>query len=246
MAMAQVVGVPFGAWLAYRFGWHAPFFVSAALAALCAAVLIRSIPKQIHFPSGNLSTILTAMGDRRLMIAVTYTATVMAAVYIVFTFFGPLIEASAGPNPETRAGYLMLFGIGAVGGNYIGGFLSDRFGPFRTLVMVCLAHMVMLPLFSVTPMNPWLLAALVLVWSSFAWCFVPPQQSRLVTIAPQAAALALALNAAMIYAGIAVGSAVGSRLLDWQGLAVLGVSAGVMATLALAHLVWSDRVARRT
>ena len=245
MTMAQVVGVPFGAWLAYRFGWHAPFFVSAAAAALCALVLIRSIPASIHFPAGNLATILGTMSDRRLMISVTFTASLMAAVYIVFTFFGPLIEASAGANPETRAAYLMLFGIGAVGGNYVGGFLSDRLGPFRTLLMVCAAHILMLPLYSITPMNPWLLAALVFVWSSFAWCFVPPQQSRLVALVPQAAALALALNAAMIYAGIALGSAVAGRLLAWQGLGILGVAAGVMAALALVHLVWSDRVARR-
>ena len=40
MTMAQVVGVPLGAWMAYRFGWHAPFFLVAALAALCAVVLV--------------------------------------------------------------------------------------------------------------------------------------------------------------------------------------------------------------
>jgi predicted MFS family arabinose efflux permease len=96
------------------------------------------------------------------------------------------------------------------------------------------------------PWNPWLLALLVLVWSSFAWCFLPAQQSRLVTIAPQAPALALALNAAMIYAGIAIGSTVGARLLDWQGLSVLGVAAGASAGLALVHLLVSDRLVRRS
>ena len=55
----------------------------------------------------------------------------------------------------------MLFGLGAVGGNFIGGYLSDRFGALRTLVLVCIAHMIMLPLFSVMPWNPWLLALLV-------------------------------------------------------------------------------------
>ena len=56
-----------------------------------------------------------------------------------------------------------------------------------------------------------LLALIVFVWSSFAWCFMPPQQSRLAAIAPDMVALALALNAAMIYAGIAVGSAIAAR-----------------------------------
>ena len=245
MTLAQVAGVPFGAWLAYRFGWHAPFFVVAGAAALCAAVLVRSIPANVSFPAGNLSSIVTALGDRRLMIAVTFTATVMAAVYVLFTFFAPLIEASAGSNPETRAAYLMLFGIGAVSGNHLGGILSDKLGPFRTLVMVCAAHILLLPVFSFTPLHPVVLAVLVFVWSNFAWCFVAPQQARLVTIAPQSAALSLALNAAMIYLGIAIGSAAGGELVAWAGLGGLGLAASGMAVLALIHLVWSDRVARR-
>jgi predicted MFS family arabinose efflux permease len=44
------------------------------------------------------------------MVAVTFTATLMASVYVVFTFFGPLIEASAGANADTRPLFFMLFG----------------------------------------------------------------------------------------------------------------------------------------
>lgn len=245
MTMAQVVGVPLGAWMAYRFGWHAPFFVVAALAAICAAVLLRSIPRSIHVPAGSVSTILGALANLRLMVAVTFTATLMCSVYIVFTFFGPIIETSTGAEAGLLPVYFMLFGLGAVEGNFIGGYLSDRFGPLKTLVLVCLAHMVMLPLFAVTPWNPWLLGIIVMLWSSFAWCFMPPQQSRLVTIAPAAPALALALNAAMIYAGIAIGSAVGAQLLDWKGLSILGIAAGISAGAALVHLLVSDRLARR-
>jgi len=237
--------VPLGAWMAYRFGWHAPFFLVAALAALCAVVLIRTIPRDIHVPAGSVSTILSALANLRLMVAVTFTATLMCSVYIVFTFFGPIIEASTGAEAGLLPLYFMLFGIGAVGGNYIGGYLSDRFGPLKTLVLVCLAHMAMLPLFAVMPWNPWLLALIVTLWSSFAWCFMPPQQSRLVSIAPAAPALALALNAAMIYAGIAVGSAIGARLLDWKGLAILGIAGGISAGVALVHLLVPYRLARR-
>lgn len=246
MTMAQVIGVPLGAWMAYRFGWHAPFFLVAALAAACAVVLVRSIPASIHVPAGSVSSILSALGNLRLMLAVTFTATLMCSVYIVFTFFGPIVETSTGADAGLLPVYFMIFGLGAVGGNFIGGYLSDRFGPLRTLVIVCLAHMVMLPLFAVMPWNPWLLGLIVMLWSSCAWCFMPPQQSRLVAIAPNATALALALNAAMIYAGIAIGSAIGAGLLDWKGLPVLGIAAGLSAGVALVHLLVSDRLARRS
>ena len=103
MTMAQVAGVPLGAWLAYRFGWHAPFFLAAALAALCArSCCCGRSPPSLHFPAGNVRAILGALGNLRLMVAVTFTATLMAAVYVVFTYFAPLIEVSAGSNPEAR------------------------------------------------------------------------------------------------------------------------------------------------
>lgn len=245
MTMAQVIGVPFGAWAAYRFGWHAPFFLAAGLAAVCALILLRTIPPALQFPSGNVRAVLGALKDLRLMVSVTFTATLMAAVYVVFTYFAPLIEVSAGSNPEARTAYLVLFGLGAMGGNYVGGYLSDRLGPMRTLVMVCAAHIVMLPLFSIMPWHPLLLALIVFLWSSFAWCFMPPQQSRLAAIAPNTVALALALNAAMIYAGIAVGSAIAARILDGFGLAGLGVAAGLMAVLALVHLGVSAWLVRK-
>jgi predicted MFS family arabinose efflux permease len=244
MSMAQVAGVPAGAWLAYRFGWHAPFFLAAALAAACAVVLFVTIPQGLRFPSGNVRAILGALGNLRLMVAVTFTASLMTAVYVVFTYFAPLVEVSAGSNPEVRTFYLVLFGLGAIGGNYLGGYLSDRFGPMRTLLLVCAAHVLMLPLFSVMPWHPVLLAIIVTVWSSFAWCFMPPQQSRLAAIAPDTVALALALNAAMIYAGIAIGSAMAAVILARFGLEGLGVAAGVMAVLALIHLIVSAWMTR--
>lgn len=242
MSMAQVAGVPLGAWLAYRFGWHTPFFLAAVLAALCALVLLRAIPPNLRFPSGNVRTIIGALGNLRLMVSVTFTASLMTAVYVVFTYFAPLIEVSAGSNPEVRTAYLVLFGVGAIGGNYLGGYLSDRFGALRTLVLVCIAHILMLPLFSVMPWHPLLLGLIVLVWSSFAWCFMPPQQSRLAAIAPDTVALALALNAAMIYAGIAIGSAIAAVILGEFGLGALGIAAGGMAVLALVHLWVSARL----
>ncbi len=241
ITLAQVVGVPLGAWLAYRFGWHSTFWTVAGLAAATALVLLKTVPRDVSFPATTLATIGSALRNFRLMFAVTFTATIMSAVYIVFTFFGPLIEASAGTNPETRTFYLLLFGLGAVAGNYLGGYLTDRIGPRHTLIIVCLGQMALMPLFSIVPWNPVFFAVLVAVWSMFGWSFMAAQQSRLVVIAPQAQALALALNAAMIYVGIAIGSGIGSTLLGWQGLSVLGIAGGLGAAVALLHLLASAR-----
>lgn len=242
VTLAQVVGVPLGAWMAYRFGWASAFWAVAVLAAFGVAVLFFAIPRDVRFQATGVGEILAAMKDRRAMFATAFTATFITAIYVVFTFFGPLIEASIGNNPEMRTGFLVLYGLGAVAGNYAGGFLTDRIGGKNTLIIICMAQAAIMPLFSVTPLAPLAFAVLVGAWSAFGWSFMAPQQSRLAAIAPQAISLVLALNAAMIYVGIALGSAAASYILDWKGLAALGVSGGLAVLLALVHLLLSDRV----
>ena len=241
ITLAQVVGVPAGAWLAYRFGWASTFWAVAGLAAFGVAVLFFAVPRDVRFQAMGVGEILAAMKDRRAMFATAFTATLITAVYIVFTFFGPLIEASIGTNPEIRTGYLVLFGLGAVAGNYAGGFLADRIGAKNTLIIICVAQAAIMPVFSIIPLAPLAFAVLVGVWSAFGWSFMAPQQSRLAAIAPQAISLVLALNAAMIYVGIALGSAAASFILDWKGLTALGISGGLAVLLALVHLLLSGR-----
>jgi predicted MFS family arabinose efflux permease len=239
--IAQVVGMPFGAWVSYHYGWAATFWVVAALAAAGAGVMFLAVPRDVRFQAAGLGTIFAALGDRRTMFATAFTATMITALYMVFTFFGPLIEASAGPNPEIRTGFLVLNGIGAVIGNLVGGFLADRIGSWRTLIFICIAQIAIMPLFSIIPMTFLELAIVIATWSAFSFAFMAPQQARVAQFAPQAIGIVLSINAAMIYIGITIGSAVGSRILGWYGLEALGIAGGLVAVLALVHLIASGQ-----
>lgn len=245
ITLAQVIGVPAGAWLAYRFGWTATFWAVSLLALTGLVTIYKSIPVNTQFQSASLGTIIATLAQWRTTFAIAFTATMMAAVYTVFTFFGPLIEASVGSNPELRSLYLAIFGVGAVVGNWAGGLMTDKIGSFRTLTILCVAQGLIMPLFSSIPWSAIPFALLVGIWSSFGWSFMAPQQARLVAIAPQAQALMLALNAAAIYVGIAIGSAFSSAVMAKYGLGALGLAGGVMAAIALLHLVMSVRLSGR-
>jgi DHA1 family inner membrane transport protein len=241
LTLAQVIGTPFGAWVAYRFGWEAAFWAVAALAALGALVMVFAVPRNVSFQPTGLRAILRMLGNGRVMFAIAFTATFVASLYIVFMFLGPLIEASVGLDPETRTGFLVLYGVGAVLGNIGGGVLTDRIGGRNTLKIICAANIVLMPLFAIIPMGWVPFAVIVAVWSSFSWGFMAPQQARLVQVAPEAISLVLALNAAMIYVGITAGSGIAAQVLGSFGLAALGIAGGLAAVLALGHLLASAR-----
>lgn len=244
LTLAQVVGTPIGAWIAYRLGWQAAFWAVALLAALAAVVMILAVPRNVSFQPTGIGAILRILRNGRVVFATAFTATFVGALYMVFMFLGPLIEASVGLDPETRTFFLVLYGAGAVIGNAVGGVLTDKIGGHNTLKIICAANIVVMPFFSIIPLG-WLpFAALVAVWSSFSWSFMAPQQARLVQVAPDAIALVLALNAAMIYVGITIGSAASAQVLDSFGLSALGIAGGLAAVLALAHLLASARPSR--
>ena len=98
--------------------------------------------------------------------------------------------------------------MSAVIGLFLGGTLSDRFGPravmipafsFLTLSFVGLST-IGFYLSGKSALAP--VAAAIVIWGLAAWGFFPAQQSRLMQVAGlKTAAIALSLNASLVYLG---------------------------------------------
>ncbi|NKX45320.1 MFS transporter [Roseicyclus persicicus] len=242
LTLAQVLGVPAGGWLAYTFGWRSAFGVVAALALPCAWLIWRRVPAGLRLAPVGLSDLGAVLRDIRPMSAVLFTTTFLGAIYVVFTYFAALLEARMGYGRDGVTLVLLVFGLGAVVGNLVGGALSDRIGAYRTLMVLAVAQVGLLLPFSALPMPDAALLALVFVWSVFGWSFAAPQQLRVIGIAPERASVLLALNAAAIYVGAAVGAAIGGAVIGLAGLDALGVAAALAALVALGNLVLSRRL----
>ena len=243
LTLAQVLGVPFGTWAGYAYGFQTTFWVVAALAVCAAAIVWRAIPAALPFQPASLVVLGSTLATSRYLAAVLFTTTIMAAVYVVYTYLGPLIEARYGFGRDGVTVYLLLFGIAAVFGNFVGGLSADRFGPSRTLTAICIVQIAMLPVIAIAPLGAVAMGVAVTLWSLSGWSFMTPQQARLVAAAPDRAPVMLALNASAIYLGVAIGSAIGGLALRHGGWMAVGVAAFVTALAALAHLRLSDRLA---
>ncbi|MGJ8603126.1 MAG: MFS transporter [Marivita sp.] len=243
LTLSQVLGVPIGGWIAFTFGWRVAFWIVLALAALSTVLIWVRVPAGLRFTPVSLSDLGRALKDGVIMGAVLFTASFLGAIYVLYTYLAPLVEETMGFGRDGITLVLLMFGAGAVAGNLIGGFMTDRLGSVTSLVVLCLGQIVLLPLFSALPMAQGLLMALVFVWSAFCWSFVAPQQVRLLQLAPSLAGVVLALNAAAIYIGTASGSALGGLVQTVGDLTWLGAAAGIAAFGALGHILWSHRAA---
>ena len=154
----------------------------------------------------------------------------------------PLLYETMGYGRDGLTILLLVFGAGAVIGNVLGGYLTDRIGPGWTLGLVSLAQIFLLPVFSYLPLREGMLLGIVFVWSMFCWSFMAPQQTRLVTFFAERQSVLLALNAAAIYIGASIGTIIGGVVIDSWGIEVLGLAGGIGGAVALLHLLSSEKV----
>jgi DHA1 family inner membrane transport protein len=241
LTLSQVLGVPAGGWIAFTFGWRAAFWIVLVLAALAASLVWVRVPAGLRFAPVALQDLGGALKDGVIMGAVLFTASFLGAIYVLFTFLAPLMAETMGFGRDGITLVLLAFGVGAVVGNLMGGWLTDRFGPMKSLVMLCLGQIVLMPMFSGLPVTPWLVFVLVFLWSVMGWSFMAPQQVRLLALAPNIAGVVLSLNAAAIYIGTAIGSAIGGFVQSAGDITWLGIAGGIFGFGALAHILASHR-----
>ena len=237
LTLAQVAGVPAGAWLGQTFGWPAAFAATAALAAATALVLARRVPRGIAVPATGLAALGRALASGWRMAAVAFGVLFLGGVYCVYAFLGVLLVDRMGLSPGGLSLVLAVYGLGAVAGNALGGRLADRIGPERTLMILCAAQAVLLPAVALAELPLVPMVALVVAWSIAGWSFMAAQQARLAALDPAGTPVMLALNAAAVYLAAAIGTSAGGaalRALDgWAGPGLAGAAFMGLAALSL-------------
>ncbi len=243
LTLSQVLGIPTGSYIAYTFGWQSTFMIVFVLALLTAIAVWRIVPARLEIVPASLGSLAATLLDWRAMLNVLYTGTLLAAIYIVYAYLAPLMKETMGHGRDELTLILLIFGFGAVAGNLAGGYLADKIGAVATLVLVSTVQMISMPFFTLLPFNEFLLFILVFTWSIFGWLFMAPQQSRLITFSPERQGILLSLNAAAIYVGVSVGTAIGGIVIEIWGVSAVGIAGGLGGLVALIHLLSSVKLA---
>ena len=181
------------------------------------------------------------MSNTALRASLALTLLYFTAIFVVFSYIGPVLQSLVPMSDAALSITLALFGVSGVVGTLLGGTAHDRFGGRRTLLLQLTLLALMMALVPLTRGHPALLLAVFLVWGTAGFGMMAPQQSRIATAAGLQAPLALSLNTSMLYVGTAIGAAVGgaaSTAIGFDRLAWIGVP---FALAGLATLVFEPR-----
>lgn len=239
--LAQVLGVPAGSWIAYTFGSRYAFWGVVAINIPAIYLIWTFVPAGLTFQAVTFIDLRDTLKNARMMFAIAFTGLFLGAIHVLFTYLTPLMSQQMGMGRDLITLTLVISGLGAVAGNLLGGYMADKLGWYKTLATLCVAQILVMPFYSFLPMGLPAFLTLTVVWSVVGWSFMAGQQMRLIGLAGSKAPVVLALAAASIYVGAAIGSAVGSVVITYHGLGGLGIAAAFCACLALVNIVLSNR-----
>jgi len=137
--LANVLGVPVGAFGGQATGWRGPFWALAVLALVLALVMARvrlDQPAQLPVsvlppPRVSVRAELSALRSVRIWLALAVCACVNAGVLGLYSFISPLLTDQVALTPSAVPVALLLFGLAASIGSVLGGRAGDR-RPLRT------------------------------------------------------------------------------------------------------------------
>ncbi len=108
----------------------------------------------------------------------------------------------------------LLFGIAAVAGGGIGGWIADKWGATKSILFIIPVFgliMCVLPFFTG---SLYLFLPIMAIWSALSWAISPAQQNYLITCSPATADIQLSLNTSAQHLGIALGSLAGGLVVE--------------------------------
>ncbi|MFB9605618.1 Cmx/CmrA family chloramphenicol efflux MFS transporter [Streptomyces roseofulvus] len=245
LSIANVLGVPAGAFLGEHLGWRSAFWAVGAASAIALVGVVTRIPR-IPLPETKprLRHELTIYRDRQVLLSIVVTALAAGGVFCAFSYLAPLLTDVSGLDEGWVSGVLALFGIGALVGTTIGGRVADAhlFGVLLTGITASTVFLLALALFAATPAATVTLAFLLGVSAFYT---APALNARMFNVAGAAPTLAGATTTAAFNLGNTGGPWLGGTVIDADlGYASPAWAGAAMTLLALAAAALSLRLTR--
>lgn len=246
-SVASVLGMPVGNVLADVLNWRAAFGAVSVLGLVAAAVAWRVYPSGLKVAPLSLRSWGDVLGNARLRWTLLATMVWFSGHFALGGYITAALREGLQASPSTQAMLMVLMGIAGVAGNVALTRSVARMGAdrgARVSLSIVLTGLALWVLAYSWVQTVWAVALAMLVWGLGSFAFNSSQQARLAQSAPGLASASIALNSSSLYAGQALGAAVGAALVAGAGYDTLGPTALVVGGLAMACSLLADRAVR--
>jgi DHA1 family inner membrane transport protein len=232
LTAANVLGVPFGTLLGQHFGWRSTFWAITVIGVIAFVGILALVPKpkRDQAPASLLAE-LRAFRSGQVWLSIAVTVLGYGGMFGAFTYIAYTLTEVSGFASTTVPWLLILFGVGLLVGNIVGGKAADR-NIDRTLIVVIAVLTVILVAFAATAQSPVATVIALVLMGGFGFATVPGLQMRVMRYASAAPTLASGANIAAFNLGNALGAWLGGVTIT----AGLGYTSPIWAGAAITLL----------
>jgi len=246
LTVSNILGVPGGTAIGTALGWRATFWAVGVLGLLATLAIALFLPAATAQSSttGSFLREFKALARQQIVTSLAIAILVMIGQYSLFTYIAPLLLEVSGLDVNVVPLVLLLYGVGATIGVFVGGRLADwKLMPSLIGILTCQA-LAFAAIYLAAP-YPVVMAVVVVIWGGVNFAFGSPLQSRILAWAGDAPNLASALIPSGFNVGIAIGAVFGASLLDsgfgYRNLPLIGTAALVIAVLIAIFSYWLEQ-----
>lgn len=243
LTVATLLGVPAGAWLGRELGWRATFWAVAAIGVVATIVIATLVPSDKNKDAAvPFRDELTIVARPQVLLGLAMTVLGFAGVFAVFTYIQPILTRVTGFADAAVSPILLVFGVGMILGNLLGGRLADkRLAPALFATLIALAAVLALMTFALH--NKVAAVAFVGLLGIAAFATVSPLQLWVLQKAEGGQSLASSLNIGAFNLGNAFGAWLGGAVIErGPGLGAVTWVAALVTVAGLGLAWWSRRL----
>ena len=247
LTVSNILGVPAGTAIGNLFGWRATFWAMFALGIVATAAMLALLPRSAGpstRPAGFVREV-RVLGRQQVWTSLILMLMLMIGQFVPYTYIVPLLRDVTGLGAGLIPWVLLLNGVGATIGVFVGGRLAGWKLMPSLIVLLALQGFVMAGMYLASP-YPLPMIALVTIWGGINFAVGAPIQTRILGWTADAPNLASSLIPSGFNLGIALAATIGALLLSagfgYRSLPVLGIFAMLVATaVAMGSYAWERR-----
>ncbi|MBS1102667.1 MFS transporter [Gluconobacter sp. Dm-62] len=234
--ISTVIGSPLSTYAANHVGWRVAYGSIAALGVLCFVGIWFFAPRDRPHPGATALSELGAFKRPQVLLTLLTSAVGFGGLFGIYTFLTTgLTEVTHLPG-WLVAVYQVVWGLGMVAGNALGGTMADR-SIDRTVIVSLTGSIVFMLGFWLLLPSPYAMLPITFLVPAGIIMLSPALQTRLMEVAGDAQTLAASLNHSAFNLANAFGAWLGAVLVS-SGLGLGSVGWGGALFSALGLLIY--------
>lgn len=213
-SLALVIGIPLTRVLSSILDWRSIFWMLNIIMSLSLVYFVMFLQRGDHESTKlDIKNELNFFKDGKTLLVIAYSLVMFVGYGAFYTYVTPYLLLLF-PSIETSMSIiLLLMGISSFIGNWIGGYISDRIGYARSLLIGAGLQAATILLIFVSRPVEWLSVLFSILWLMSAWFTGLQLNTGIAQVTQNKSSFMISINMSAIQLGGAIGSSLAAAVI---------------------------------